>query len=46
MRTRHAGPEDELPDLVINPYRPKEYDRLTKPRAELRKALKNTEKTV
>lgn len=55
---RHAGPEDELPDLVVNPYRPnrvepravkrrpKEYDRLTKPRGELRKALKNKEKSV
>lgn len=55
---RHAGPEDELPDLVVNPYRPdrvepravkrrpKEYDRLTKPREELRKALKNKEKSV
>jgi hypothetical protein len=55
---RHAGPGDELPDLVVNPYRPdrvepravkrrpKEYDRLTKPREELRKALKNKAKSV
>jgi len=54
---RHARPEDPLPDLVVNPYRPdrvepravkrrpKEYDRLTKPRQELQKELKNKEKT-
>jgi hypothetical protein len=54
---RHARPGGELPDLVVNPYRPgrvepravkrrpKEYDRLTKPRKELQKALKNTEKS-
>jgi hypothetical protein len=50
---RHARPGESLPLLLINPLRPeriepravkrrpKEYDRLTKPRAELRKALKN-----
>jgi len=54
---RHARPGDELPDLVVNPYRPgrvepravkrrpKEYDRLTKPRKELQKVLKNMEKS-
>jgi len=55
---RHAGTDDDLPDLVVNPHRPnrvepravkrrpKEYDRLTKPREELRKALKNKEQSV
>jgi len=54
---RHARPGDDLPDLVVNPYRPgrvepravkrrpKEYDRLTKPRQELQKELKNKEKS-
>jgi hypothetical protein len=54
---RHARADDELPDLVVNPYRPgrvepravkrrpKEYDRLTKPRKELQIALKNKEKS-
>lgn len=54
---RHAEVDDELPDLVVNPHRPdriepravkrrpKEYDRLTKPRDELRKALKNKGKS-
>jgi hypothetical protein len=54
---RYAQPGDELSDLVVNPYRPgrvepravkrrpKEYDRLTKPRKELQKALKNKEKS-
>ena len=54
---RHARPGDELPDLVVNPYRPgrveprdvkrrpKEYDRLTKPRRELQKELKKKGKS-
>jgi hypothetical protein len=54
---RHAREGDGLPDLVVNPYRPgrvepravkrrpKEYDRLTKPRKELQRALKNKEKS-
>ena len=49
---KHAGPEDELPELVVNPYRPgrveprvlkrrpKPYDLMTRPREELRKALR------
>ena len=49
---RHAKPGEQLPDLIENPHRPnrvepraikrrpKEYDRLNKPRAEMRKALK------
>ena len=48
---RHARPGDPLPRLLINPHRPhrleprcrkrrpKQYDLLTKPRAELRAAL-------
>ena len=55
---RHARPGDNLPALVVNlsrperiepravKRRPKEYDRLTKPRDELRKALKNQYRTV
>jgi hypothetical protein len=49
---RHARPGDHLPDLIVNPdrpdrvepraikRRPKKYDRLNKPRAQMRKALK------
>jgi len=49
---RHAKPGDALPNLIVNPHRPdrvepraikrrpKEYDRLNKPRAQMRKALK------
>jgi hypothetical protein len=49
---RHAQPHESLPDLIVNPHRPnrvepravkrrpKEYDRLTAPRAVLRKRLK------
>ena len=49
---RHAKPGGSLPDLMVNPHRPnrlepraikrrpKQYDRLNKPRAEMRKALK------
>ena len=52
---RHAGPEDELPSLLLVPYRPgrvepravkrrpKEYDRLTKPREQLRRKLRKTQ---
>jgi hypothetical protein len=48
---RHARPDDELPDLVINPKRPgrveprvrkrrpKQFPLMKRPRAELRKAL-------
>jgi hypothetical protein len=48
---RHAQPGDELPDLVVNPERPgraeprvrkrrpKQYDLMSKPRDQLRKAL-------
>jgi|CXWL01.1.fsa_nt_gi hypothetical protein len=47
----HAPPDEPLPALVVNPHRPgrlepravkrrpKEYDRVNKPRAEMRKAL-------
>ena len=54
---RHARADEQLPNLVVNPLRldrvepravkrrPKEYDRLTKPREELREALKNKEKS-
>lgn len=50
---RHAKPGGTMPNLIVNPRRPgrvepraikrrpKEYDRLNKPRAEMRKALKN-----
>jgi hypothetical protein len=50
---RYAGPGDVLPPLIINPRRPdrieprcrkrrpKEYDLMNKPRALLRKLLKN-----
>jgi len=53
---RHARPGDTLPPLIINPYRPerieprckkrrpKQYDLMNKPRAELRKALQNRRK--
>jgi hypothetical protein len=53
---KHAGPGDELPDLVVNPYRPdrveprvikrrpKPYDLMTRPRDELRKALRRRKK--
>ena len=47
----YAPPDQQLPDLIVNPLRPgriepravkrrpKEYDRVNKPRAEMRKAL-------
>lgn len=50
---RHARPGDAMPDLAVNPHRPdraeprckkrrpKQYDLMNKPRAQLRKALKN-----
>lgn len=50
---RHARPGDVMPDLLVNPHRPgraeprckkrrpKQYDLMNKPRAQLRKALKN-----
>jgi hypothetical protein len=53
---RHARPSDTLPPLIINPYRPdrieprcrkrrpKQYDLMNKPRAVLRKLLKNKRK--
>jgi hypothetical protein len=49
---RHAWPGQRMPRLIVNPYRPdrpepravkrrpKEYDRLNKPRSDMRKALK------
>jgi hypothetical protein len=55
---RHARPGDSLPDLVVNRHRPnrieprckkrraKQYDLMNKPRAELRKLLKNKAKTA
>ena len=55
---RHARPAEHLPVLLVNLYRPeriepravkrrpKEYDRLTKPRRELRKALQNQHRKV
>ena len=55
---RTAGPDSELPALLVNPQRPgrveprvnkrrhKEYDRLNKPRDEMRKTLKNKEKSA
>jgi hypothetical protein len=55
---RHAKLGDVLPALVVNPYRPnrveprckkrraKQYDLMTKPRAQLRKLLKNKRKTA
>lgn len=53
---RHARPGDVLPPLIVNPYRPqrveprcrkrrpKQYDLMRKPRAELRKLLNNQRK--
>jgi DDE family transposase len=53
---RHARPADELPTLIVNPSRPnrieprcknrraKQYDLMNKPRAQLRKLLKNKRK--
>jgi hypothetical protein len=53
---RHARPGDKLPSLIINPHRPnrieprckkrraKQYDLMNKPRAVLRKLLKNQRK--
>jgi hypothetical protein len=53
---RHARPGDVLPSLLINPHRPerieprckkrrpKQYDLMNKPRADLRKALRNKRK--
>jgi hypothetical protein len=50
---RTAKPGEPLPDLIVNPHRPdrfeprvvkrrpKEYDRMTKPRAQLRETLFN-----
>ena len=55
---RHARPAERLPVLLVNLYRPeriepravkrrpKEYDRLTKPRRELQKALQNQHRKV
>ena len=55
---RHARPGDTLPDLIVNPHRPnraeprckkrrpKPYDLMNKPRAVLRKLLKNQRKTA
>jgi hypothetical protein len=49
---RYARPGETLPRLIVNPYRPdrlepravkrrpKEYDRLNKPRSVMRKILK------
>jgi Transposase DDE domain len=56
--TRHAGPGDALPALVVNPRRPdraeprckkrrpKQYDLMNKPRDVLRKKLKNKQKNA
>jgi Transposase DDE domain len=53
---RHARPGDPLPTLIVNPYRPdrieprcrkrrpKQYDLMNRPRAVLRKLLKNKRK--
>jgi len=53
---RHARPGAAMPDLMVNPHRPdraeprckkrraKEYDLMNRPRAELRKRLKNQQK--
>lgn len=53
---RHAGPDDPLPPLLVNPRRPnrieprckkrraKQYDLMNKPRDVLRKLLKNRRK--
>ena len=55
---RHARPGAAMPDLIVNPHRPnraeprcrkrrpKEYDLLNSPRAELRKRLKNQRKNA
>jgi hypothetical protein len=55
---RHARPGDVMPALIVNPYRPdrveprcikrrkKEYDLMNRPRAVLRKLLKNKRKTA
>jgi hypothetical protein len=55
---RHAGPDEALPDLVINPWRlnrieprcrkrrPKQYDLMNKPRDVLRKLLKKRRRFV
>lgn len=53
---RHAGLDDVLPMLIVNPYRPhrieprskkrrpKQYDLMNKPRNLLRRLLKNKRK--
>lgn len=53
---RHAEPGEVMPELIVNPYRPnrleprckkrrpKQYDLMNKPRAKLRKLLKNKRK--
>ncbi len=53
---RHARPGDALPKLIVNPHRPdrveprcnkrkpKQYDLMNKPRAVLRKLLKDKRK--
>ena len=55
---RHARPGDELPELVVNPWRPdrteprckkrrpKQYDLMNRPRRELRERLINQAKTA
>jgi hypothetical protein len=55
---RHARPGDPLPDLIINPHRPdrcgprckkrrpKPYDIMIVPRAQLREKLKNQAENV
>ena len=53
-----AAPGEDVPDLVVNPHRPNRheprvikdlqdtYRKMTKPRGDLRKALKKQEKTL
>lgn len=55
---RYARPDDVLPELKVNPWRPdrpeprckkrrpKQYDLMNKPREELKKALKNPRKNA
>ena len=55
---RHAGPRDELPELIVNLHRPnrieprvvkrrpKPYDLMNRPREQLRKALRRRKKAA
>jgi hypothetical protein len=55
---RHAEPQDQLPDLIVNPHRPdrveprvlkrrpKAYDLMNRPREQLRNALRRRKKAA